>query len=126
MLDVNTIVRPLIDESFVRRSQYKLSKVFADQFIESLPQHLSHLRLALTTGDRQGALSAVAKLQATSELVHAEQLAVQLASLEHELLTTTPEGDPSVRLSKLAATFLPSLHHSCDKTVEKLNTLSHH
>jgi HPt (histidine-containing phosphotransfer) domain-containing protein len=126
MREVNHIVRPLIDEAFVQRSHYKLSTVFIDQFVDSLPQHMSTLRLAMTTGDRDGALTAVAKLQASSHLVHAEQLAVQLADLEHELRKTTSVADPSLALSKLAAACLPQLHHTCEKTVQKLTTLPNH
>lgn len=126
MRDVNQIVRPLVDESFVQRTRFKLTTVFVDQFVESLPGRLGRLRLALTTGDRDGALEVIATLRSSGHAVGAEQLAVLLEDLEHELRAQTAEANSAVVLSKLAAAYLPALHHCGHKTVDKLNTLPRH
>ena len=61
------------------------SKVFVGNFIECLPQRLSKLRLALTTGDLEGSVDAVLSLKTSSQMVGAERLAGLATNLESEI-----------------------------------------
>ncbi|KNH21758.1 histidine kinase [Arthrobacter sp. ZBG10] len=120
--------RPLVDQSVLDRLREELeddggySKVFVGHFIEYLPQRISRLRLALTTGDLEGSVDAVLSLKTSSQMVGAERLAGLALDLEGEIRRGARSGDIAVVLPNLAATFLRPIDHCGRQTIHRLQS----
>jgi len=117
---------PLVDQSVLDRLRDELeedggySKVFVGNFIECLPQRLSKLRLALTTGDLEGSVDAVLSLKTSSQMVGAERLAGLATNLESEIRTGARAADAAVVLPHLAAAFLRNITQCSRQTTHRL------
>jgi hypothetical protein len=67
--------RPLVDQSVLDRLREELDEdegyctVFVGNFIDYLPYRIGRLRLALTTGDLDGAVDAILSLKTSSQMV---------------------------------------------------------
>ncbi|HEX7201325.1 Hpt domain-containing protein [Arthrobacter sp. Cr_A7] len=118
--------RPLVDQSVLNRLREELeedegySMVFVGNFIECLPQRIGRLRLALTTGDLEGAVDAVLSLKTSSQMVGAERLAGLATDLEGEIRTEAREAEAAVVLPRLAATFLRPINQCSRLTMHRL------
>lgn len=117
---------PLVDQSVLDRLHDELeedggySKVFVGNFIECLPQRLSKLRLALTTGDLEGSVDAVLSLKTSSQMVGAERLAGLATDLESEIRTGARAADAAVVLPHLAVAFLRNITQCSRQTTHRL------
>ena len=102
---------PLLDQAVLRKLREELDdddglwRVFVQNFIELLPERSERLRLALTTADLPGAVTAVLSLKTSSQMVGAEQLAGLAFDLEQSLRI---DGltEPDRVLPRLAAAHL--------------------
>lgn len=118
--------RPLVDQSVLDRLLEELDEdegyftVFVGKFIELLPLRIGKLRLALTTGDLDGAIDAILSLKTSSQMVGAERLAALAMELEGAIRNDSREGDPAVALPRLAATFLKPIDHCSSQTLHRL------
>jgi HPt (histidine-containing phosphotransfer) domain-containing protein len=118
--------RPLVDQSVLDRLREELEddegycSVFVGNFIESLPQRIGRLRLALTTGDLEGSVDAILSLKTSSQMVGAERLAALATDLEGEIRAEAPAADAAVVLPRLAATFLRPINHCSRQTTYRL------
>lgn len=120
------VSRPLVDQSVLDRLLEELEddegycRMFVNDFITCLPQRISRLRLALTTGDVEGSVDAVLSLKTSSQMVGAERLAGLATELEDEIRTQAPESDVGVVLPRLAATFLRPISQCSRQTTHRL------
>lgn len=118
--------RPLVDKSVLDRLREELEEdegycmVFVGNFIACLPDRIGRLRLALTTGDLEGAADAVLSLKTSSQMVGAERLAALATDLEAEIRTGAHEAEAAVVLPQLAATFLRPIDHCGRMTTYRL------
>lgn len=120
--------RPLVDQSVLDRLRVELdedegySTVFVGNFIGYLPVRIDRLRLALTTGDLDGAVDAILSLKTSSQMVGAERLACLAMTLERSIREESQGTDPSVALPRLAATHLKPISHCIRQTVHRLES----
>ncbi|MCU1518851.1 MAG: histidine kinase [Pseudarthrobacter sp.] len=118
--------RPLVDPSVLDRLREELeedegySTVFVGNFIDYLPHRISRLRLALTTGDLDGAVDAVLSLKTSSQMVGAERLAGLAMDLEKAIRHDSQVEDPAVALPRLAAAYLKPINQCSKQTVQRL------
>ena len=118
--------RPLVDQSVLDRLRAELDEdegyctVFVGNFIEYLPHRIGRLRLALTTGDLDGAIDAVLSLKTASQMVGAERLAGLAMDLEGAIRDESRQADASVSLPHLAAAFLKPIDHCGRQTLHRL------
>lgn len=126
MGSADDVSRPLVDQSVLDRLRDELEedegycKMFVADFIKCLPQRISRLRLALTTGDLEGSVDAVLSLKTSSQMVGAERLAGLATELEGEIRTQARESDVAVALPRLAATFLRPVSQCSRQTMHRL------
>ncbi|MBT2248902.1 Hpt domain-containing protein [Arthrobacter sp. BHU FT2] len=117
---------PLVDQSVLDRLREELDedggycRVFVGNFIECLPQRISKLRLALTTGDLDGSVDAVLSLKTSSQMVGAERLAGLAIALEAEIRTGAHQDDAAAVLPHLAAAFLRNISQCSRQTMHRL------
>ena len=118
--------RPLVDQSVLDRLRAELDEdegyctVFVGNFIEYLPHRIGRLRLALTTGDLDGAIDAVLSLKTASQMVGAERLAGLAMDLEGAIRDQSRQADASVSLPHVAAAFLKPIDHCGRQTLHRL------
>lgn len=118
--------RPLVDQSVLDRLREELAedggytRVFVGNFIGYLPHRMNRLRLALTTGDLEGAVDAILSLKTSSQMVGAERLAEMSLDLECEIRNGVRKADVAVVLPQLAATYLRAIDHCGQQTVHRL------
>lgn len=123
--------RPLVDPSVLDRLRAELeddegySSVFVANFIDCLPARIAKLRLALTTGDLDGALDAVLSLKTSSQMVGAERLAGLAMDLERSIREDSPRSDPAVLLPQLAAKHLRPINQCSRQTIHRLEAYGH-
>jgi len=94
--------------------------LFVGKFIELLPHRIARLRLALTTGDLDGAVDAVLSLKTSSQMVGAERLAALAMDLESAIRNESELGDVAVVLPRLAATYLKAIDQCSGQTLHRL------
>jgi HPt (histidine-containing phosphotransfer) domain-containing protein len=117
--------RPLVDRTVMDRLREELEedegycRVFVGNFIDYLPQRVGRLRLALTTGDLDGAVDAVLSLKTASQMVGAERLAGLAMALEGEIRSGGPDA-AAVVLPRLAAAFLRQISQCSRQTTNRL------
>lgn len=117
---------PLVDQSVLDRLRAELDedegycRVFVGNFIDCLPLRIGKLRLALTTGDLEGAMDAVLSLKTSSQMVGAERLASLAMELERSIREESPRTEPSVALPHLAATYLRPISQCSRQTLHRL------
>ncbi|TLM84094.1 Hpt domain-containing protein [Pseudarthrobacter sp. NamE5] len=120
--------RPLVDQSVLNRLREELEedegycRLFVGNFIEYLPHRIGRLRLALTTGDLEGAVDAVLSLKTSSQMVGAERLASLAMDLEGEIRTGSGRANVTVVLPQLAAEFLRPIHQCSRQTMHRLQS----
>jgi HPt (histidine-containing phosphotransfer) domain-containing protein len=118
--------RPLVDQAVLDRLLEELDQdegyftVFVGKFIELLPHRIGKLRLALTTGDLDGAVDAVLSLKTSSQMVGAERLAALAMDLEGAIRNESQQGDVAVALPRLAATYLKPIDLCSKQTLHRL------
>jgi HPt (histidine-containing phosphotransfer) domain-containing protein len=118
--------RPLVDQSVLDRLRVELDEdegyctVFVGNFIDYLPFRIGKLRLALTTGDLDGAVDAVLSLKTSSQMVGAERLAGLALDLERCIREESPRAEPSVALPRLAASYLRPINQCSRQTLHRL------
>lgn len=118
--------RPLVDQSVLARLREELADdegyctVFVGNFIEYLPHRIGRLRLALTTGDLDGAVDAVLSLKTSSQMVGAERLAGLAIDLESAIRNDSEHPDIAVALPRLAATYLKPINQCSRQTLHRL------
>jgi HPt (histidine-containing phosphotransfer) domain-containing protein len=118
--------RPLVDQSVLDRLLEELDQdegyftVFVGKFVELLPVRIGKLRLALTTGDLDGAVDAVLSLKTSSQMVGAERLAALAMDLEAAIRNESQQGDVAVALPRLAATYLKPIDQCSRQTLHRL------
>lgn len=123
--------RPLVDPSVLERLRAELEddegyrSVFVGNFIDCLPARIAKLRLALTTGDLDGALDAVLSLKTSSQMVGAERLAGLAMDLERSIRDDSPRSEPSVVLPRLAASYLRPINQCGRQTIHRLEAHPH-
>ncbi len=104
--------RPILDPSVLERLRAGLDddegiwRVFVQNYIDELPVRIEKLRLALTTGDRDGAVDAALSLKTSSQMVGAERLGNLALNVETSLRQDPARADPSTALPHLAAAHL--------------------
>lgn len=119
-------VRPLVDQSVLDRLLEELDQdegyftVFVAKFMQLLPLRIGKLRLALTTGDLDGAVDAVLSLKTSSQMVGAERLAALAMDLEGAIRHESKQGDLAVTLPRLAATYLKQIDQCSRQTLHRL------
>lgn len=107
---------PLVDPSVLGRLhdevelQEGICTLLVQNFIGCLPTRINTLRMALTTGDRNGALNAALSLKTSSQMVGAERLASLALHLENSL-RDNPLADPALSLPRLATTHFQRIKH---------------
>lgn len=120
------VSRPLVDQSVLDRLREELEedegycKMFVTDFLQCLPQRITRLRLALTTGDLEGSVDAVLSLKTASQMVGAERLAGLASDLEREIRSKAREADVAVVLPGLAADFLRPINLCGRQTTHRL------
>jgi len=77
-------------------------RVFVQNFIKHLPDREERLRLALTTGDLDGATDAVLSPKTSAQMIGAERLADLATNLQGSLCEAR-DTDPALTLPRLAA-----------------------
>ena len=118
--------RPLVDQSVLDRLREELDEdegyctVFVGNFIDYLPLRIGRLRLALTTGDLDGAVDAVLSLKTSSQMVGAERLAGLAMDLESAIRERLTHSDVAVALPRLAATYLKPINQCSRQTLHRL------
>lgn len=118
--------RPLVDQSVLDRLRAELDEdegyctVFVANFMEYLPHRIGKLRLALTTGDLDGAIDAVLSLKTSSQMVGAERLAGLAMDLEVAIRDESRQADATVSLPHLAAAFLKPIDQCSRQTLHRL------
>ncbi len=127
MAPAGDIGHPLVDQSVLDRLRAELDDdgycgVFVGNFIDCLPSRMGKLRLALTTGDLDGAVDAVLSLKTSSQMVGAERLAGLAMDLERSIREESPGGEPSVALPRLAASYLRPINQCSRQTLHRLET----
>lgn len=120
--------RPLVDQSVLDRLRAELDDnegycaVFVANFIDCLPGRIEKLRLALTTGDLEGAIDAVLSLKTSSQMVGAERLAGLAIDLERSIREESRRTDPAVALPTLAAVYLKPISSCSRQTLHRLQS----
>jgi HPt (histidine-containing phosphotransfer) domain-containing protein len=94
--------------------------VFVGNFIDYLPRRIGRLRLALTTGDLEGAVDAVLSLKTSSQMVGAERLAGLALELESAIRSDSSHYDVAVALPRLAAAYLKPINQCSKQTLHRL------
>jgi HPt (histidine-containing phosphotransfer) domain-containing protein len=118
--------RPLVDQSVLDRLREELDEdegyctVFVENFIDYLPRRIGRLRLALTTGDLDGAVDAVLSLKTSSQMVGAERLAGLALDLESAIRGDSSQTDVAVALPRLAAVYLKPINQCSKQTLHRL------
>ena len=118
--------RPLVDQSVLDRLREELDEdegyctVFVGNFIDYLPRRIGRLRLALTTGDLDGAVDAILSLKTSSQMVGAERLAGLALDLESAIRSDSAHGDVAVELPRLAAAYLKPINQCSRQTLHRL------
>jgi HPt (histidine-containing phosphotransfer) domain-containing protein len=118
--------RPLVDQSVLDRLREELDEdegyctVFVGNFIDYLPRRIGRLRLALTTGDLEGAVDAVLSLKTSSQMVGAERLAGLALDLESAIRSDSSRSDVAVVLPRLAAAYLKPIDQCSKQTLHRL------
>ena len=118
--------RPLVDQSVLDRLREDLDEVegyctvFVENFIDYLPRRIGRLRLALTTGDLEGAVDAVLSLKTSSQMVGAERLAGLALELESAIRSDSSHHDAAVALPRLAAAYLKPINQCSKQTLHRL------
>ncbi|WP_457965845.1 Hpt domain-containing protein [Arthrobacter sp. D1-29] len=118
--------RPLVDQSVLDRLRAELDEdegyctVFVANFMDYLPHRIAKLRLALTTGDLDGAMDAILSLKTSSQMVGAERLAGLAMDLEAEIRSEARQADVAVALPRLAAGFLKPIDQCAKQTLHRL------
>jgi HPt (histidine-containing phosphotransfer) domain-containing protein len=118
--------RPLVDQSVLDRLREELDEdegyctVFVGNFIDYLPRRIGRLRLALTTGDLEGAVDAVLSLKTSSQMVGAERLAGLALELESAIRSDSSHYDVAVALPRLAAAYLKPINQCSKQTLHRL------
>ena len=118
--------RPLVDQSVLDRLREELDEdegyctVFVGNFIDYLPRRIGRLRLALTTGDLDGAVDAILSLKTSSQMVGAERLAGLALDLESAIRSDSAHGDVAVELPRLAAAYLKPISQCSRQTLHRL------
>ena len=118
--------RPLIDPFMLDRLRVELDgdegycSVFVGNFIDCLPLRIGKLRLALTTGDLDGAVDAILSLKTSSQMVGAERLAGLAMDLERSIREQSPRAEPSVALPQLAVNYLRPINQCSRQTLHRL------
>jgi HPt (histidine-containing phosphotransfer) domain-containing protein len=118
--------RPLVDQSVLDRLREELDEdegyctVFVGNFIDYLPRRIGRLRLALTTGDLEGAVDAVLSLKTSSQMVGAERLAGLALDLESAIRSDSWRSDVAVVLPRLAAAYLKPIDQCSKQTLHRL------
>ena len=126
MMQPDDAGRPLVDQSVLDRLREELDDdegyctVFVGNFIQLLPLRIGRLRLALTTGDLDGAVDAVLSLKTSSQMVGAERLAGLAMDLENEMRDEAARREAAVALPRLAATFLKPINQCSRQTLHRL------
>lgn len=120
--------RPLVDQSVLDRLREELEedegycRLFVGNFIEYLPHRIGRLRLALTTGDLEGAVDAVLSLKTSSQMVGADRLAGLAMDLEGEIRIESGQANVAVVLPQLAAEFLRPINVCSRQTMHRLQS----
>lgn len=118
--------RHLVDPSVLDRLRVELDEdegycsVFVGNFIDCLPLRIGRLRLALTTGDLDGAVDAILSLKTSSQMVGAERLAGLAMDLERSIREESPRAEPSVALPRLAVNYLRPINQCSRQTLHRL------
>jgi len=118
--------RPLVDQSVLDRLREELDEdegyctVFVGNFIDYLPYRIGRLRLALTTGDLDGAVDAILSLKTSSQMVGAERLAGLALDLESAIRSDSAHSDVAVFLPRLAAAYLKTINQCSRQTLHRL------
>jgi HPt (histidine-containing phosphotransfer) domain-containing protein len=118
--------RPLVDQSVLDRLREELDEdegyctVFVGNFIDYLPRRIGRLRLALTTGDLDGAVDAVLSLKTSSQMVGAERLAGLALDLESAIRGDSSHNDVAEALPRLAAAYLKPINQCSKQTLHRL------
>ena len=118
--------RPLVDQSVLDRLREELDEdegyctVFVGNFIDYLPRRIGRLRLALTTGDLDGAVDAILSLKTSSQMVGAERLAGLALDLESAIRSDSAHCDVAVELPRLAAAYLKPINQCSRQTLHRL------
>ena len=126
MMQPDDAGRPLVDQSVLDRLREELDDdegyctVFVGNFIQLLPLRIGRLRLALTTGDLDGAVDAVLSLKTSSQMVGAERLAGLAMDLENEMRDEAARREAAVALPRLAAAFLKPINQCSRQTLHRL------
>lgn len=121
---------PLLDLSVLERLRTKADdgewiwKVFVRNFVTGLPHTIERLRLALTTGDLTGALSAALSLKSSSQAAGAKRLAGLAVDLEKSLRDQVSLADPAGALPEMAASHLRKITRCAEQTVYPLRAVS--
>jgi histidine phosphotransfer protein HptB len=119
--------KPLLDHGVLDRlredlCEYDVWQVFVQNFITALPLRIEKLRVALTTGDADGARDAVLSLKTASQMVGAERLAALAMDLEAAQREGVRVGDPAVALPRLAVNYLRRIKQRAGQTSYALQT----
>ncbi|WP_309484130.1 Hpt domain-containing protein [Pseudarthrobacter sp. NS4] len=117
-----------MDQSVLDRLKEELNhdgdgytRIFVANFLNFLPHRHERLRLALTTGDLQGAVDAALSLKTSAQMVGAERLAALAMDLEAELRSEATRSDVTAVLPRLAVTFLKPAIKCSRQTIDSLS-----
>ena len=125
MSEQNGQYPPLLDTSVLQRLRGEVDdeegiwKVFVQNYINELPLRVERLRLALTTGDIEGAEDAVLSLQTSSEMIGAVRLAALTLEVQESIYHTEPENTGTV-FPRLAAAQLRGIYRCAQQTMDHL------
>lgn len=125
---VDESTRPLLDHVVLEKLHSDFDecdvvwRVFARNFIMTLPVKLDALRLALTSGDLAGTIDATVGLKLASQQIGADRLSDLTYALEVAVRQDTRERDAARVLPALAANHLPRIGHRARQTCYLLST----
>lgn len=116
---------PLFDAAVLGRLREELGeddsvwRVFVQNFIALLPDRIRRVQLALTTGDRAGALDAALSLKTSAQMVGAVWLADMALELELSL-RAVKDQEPERVLPQMAAARLQRMTRCSRQTTDLL------
>ncbi len=116
----------LVDPSVLEKLREELDDgdglwaIFVRDFRQCLPHRTARLRLALTTGDLDGALNAVLSLKTSSQMVGAERLGELALNVERSIREASHGSDPALALPRLAVAYLKPINQCSRLTLHHL------
>jgi HPt (histidine-containing phosphotransfer) domain-containing protein len=119
---------PVVDQSVLDKLQEELdddvayTQIFVNNFVKDLPHKIERVRLALTTGDLEDAVTAVLSLKTSSQMVGAHRLAVLALGLETAVRSQARRPEPAAGLPRLAVRYLKPIKDCCRLTTYRLKS----